>query len=486
MPPQPRQYLRRVKYWPAAHSIEPFAARMMALTVLFACLSCVPPDVFAQAPANQSAMISYAAQRGDTLYTVAQRYLQEIDDWRVIARINRVPAPRQLKPGTTLRLPVALLRREPLAARVVATSGNATYAIGNAPPLPLVPGVSLSEGDSIATGKTGFATIEFDDGSHVSLAHETVVTLATLTRTLLGEASERRLELRRGEVESEVTHAKKPRDRFEIRAAPIVAGVRGTHFRVNGGEQTSAVEVLDGAVAVAAAAAAGPANSSQGDGTLGVPSADGQLVPAGFGSLTRAGRAVGTPVALLPAPELVHPGRIQDGAQVDFELAALEGARQYRVEIARDAGMLDRLKETRIEARGEAPHASLGELPDGNYFVRVSAIDDAGLEGMARVYALERRRMQLAASAMRSPGSREYTFRWFVSRTGVPTRYRFILSRDEDLREPLVDEVDISTDHIVVAGLREGVYYWTVVAEQFENGQFYETASRVHSFTLAK
>lgn len=484
MPSQPRQYLRRVKYRPAAHSIEPFAARMMALTVLFACLSCVPPDVFAQAPASRSAMISYAAQRGDTLYTVAQKYLQEIDDWRVIAHINRVPAPRQLKPGTMLRLPVALLRREPLAARVVATSGNATYAIGNAPPLPLVPGVSLSEGDSIATGKTGFATIEFDDGSHVSLAPETVVTLATLTRTLLGEASERRLELRGGEVESEVTHAKRPRDRFEIRAAPIVAGVRGTHFRVNGGAQTSAVEVLDGTVAVAAAAA--PATSSQRDDTLGAPSAGAQLVPAGFGSLTRAGRAVGTPVALLPAPELVHPGRIQDGAEVDFELVALQRARQYRVEIARDAGMLDRLKETRIEARGEAPHASLGELPDGNYFVRVSAIDDTGLEGMARVYALERRHMQLAASATRLPGSREYTFRWFASRTGVPTRYRFILSRDEDMREPLVDEVDISTDHIVVAGLRAGVYYWTVVAEQFENGQFYETASRVRSFTLAK
>ena len=53
------------------------------------------------------------------------------------------------------------------------------------------------------------------------------------------------------------------------------------------------------------------------------------------------------------------------------------------------------------------------------------------------------------------------------------------------MRDPLVDEVDISTDHIAVAGLPAGVYYWTVVAEQFENGQFYETVSRVRSFTLA-
>lgn len=482
MPPEPRQYLRRVKQWSAAHSMERLAARTMALKIAFACLSCMPAGVFAQAQPNQSVTIPYAAQRGDTLYTVAQRYLHEIDDWRVIARINHIPAPRQLRPGTMLRLPVALLRREPLAARVVATSGEATYAIGNAPPLPLTTGVSLSEGDSIATGKGGFATIEFDDGSHVSLAPETAVTLAALTRTLLDEARERRLELRRGELENEVTHAKEPRDRFEIHAAPIVAGVRGTHFRVNGGARAAAVEVLDGAVAVAAAASGTPDTSAQRDGAPNMPSVRAQLVRGGFGNLTYAEhRSVGAPVALLPAPELVHPGRVQDGAELNFELVALEGAHEYRVEIARDAGMLDRLRETRVEA----PHAGLGELPDGNYFVRVSASDAAGLDGMSRVYGFERRGAQVLASATRAVGSSEYTFRWFASRTGVPTRYRFILSRSEDMRDPLVDEVDISTDHIAVAGLPAGVYYWTVVAEQFENGQFYETVSRVRSFTLA-
>lgn len=476
MSPEPHQFLRRVKHWSRVRSIERFAARTVALNIAFACLSCVPPDVFAQASTNGSVTIPYAAQHGDTLYTVAQRYLHELDDWRVIARTNHIPAPRQLKPGTMLRLPAALLRREPLAVRVVATSGEATYAIGSAPPLPLAPGVSLTEGDSIATGKTGFATIEFDDGSHVSLAPDTIVTLVTLARTVLTQAMDRRLELRRGEVENEVTHAKKPRDRFEVHAPPIVAGVRGTHFRVNGDAQAASVEVLDGTVAVAPAATA-----SQRDDIRGTPSADGQLVPGGFGSLTHADRTVGAPVALLRAPELVHPGRIQDGNELDFELVALDGARDYRVEIARDAGMLDRLRETRVEA----PHARLGELPDGSYFVRVSAIDAAGLEGVSRVYGFERRSAQLIASATRSAGSRDFTFRWFASRTGVPTRYRFILSRNEDMREPLIDEVDLSTDHVVVAGLPAGVYYWTVVAEQFENGQFYETASSVRSFTLA-
>ena len=32
--------------------------------------------------------------------------------------------------------------------------------------------------------------------------------------------------------------------------------------------------------------------------------------------------------------------------------------------------------------------------------------------------------------------------------------------------------------------LPRGVYYWTVVGEQFENGKFYEKASAIRSFTL--
>lgn len=475
MSPEPGQFSLHAERRSRAHSIERFAARAAALTIAFVCLSCMPRGASAEPPANKAMTVPYAAQRGDTLYTVAQRYLREIDDWRAIARINHIPAPRKLMPGAVLRIPVTLLRHEPLAVRVVATSGEAAYAIGRAPQLPLAAGVSLGEGDSIMTGKTGFATIEFDDGSHVSLAPDSEVTLATLTRTLLTEARDRRLELRRGEVENEVTHAKKKNDRFEIRASPIVAGVRGTHFRVSSGARAAAVEVLDGTVAVDAAATPATQGSQR-------DAARARLVRAGFGSLTRPDQAVGVPVALLPAPELAHPGRVQDGAELDFELVAVDGARAYRLEIGRDAGMLDRLREIRVDEL----RAMLGELPDGSYFVRVSAIDAEGLEGGSRVYGFERRHAQLIASAAPSAGSRDYMFRWLTSRTGVPTRYRFILSRNDDMREPLIDEVDVLTDHLVVADLPAGVYYWTVVAEQFENGRFYETVSPVHSFTLAK
>ncbi|CAN7561170.1 FecR domain-containing protein [Trinickia sp. LjRoot230] len=418
--------------------------------------------------------VPYRALPGDTLYSVAERYLRDRNDWRVLAQLNHVAAPRRLQPGSTLRLPVALLKRDSLAARVVATSGAVERLSRAAPPLPLANGTSLGESDAIGTGADGFATIEFDDGTHISIAPQSTVEFRELARTVVNGSTVRRIDLRRGEVDNEVTHAKSKQDRFEIHAPSIVAGVRGTRFRVSTEPRASAVEVLDGTVAV------------DGEHALALhvnkkSMTSGQLLPAGYGNVTQAGKPVGTAVALLHAPELMQPDRVQSDPDVRFELMPLEGARRYHFEIARDAGMLDRIRELRTNG----PNASFDDLADDTYFVRVSGIDDAGLEGIGRIYAFERRRSQVIATATPAHGTRNYTFRWLASRAGVPTQFRFILSRNDDLRDPLIDAVDLSVDRLAVAGLPPGVYYWVVVAEQFERGRFYETASGVHSFTLA-
>jgi hypothetical protein len=190
---------------------------------------------------------------------------------------------------------------------------------------------------------------------------------------------------------------------------------------------------------------------------------------------------VGAPRPLLCAPELVAPQKIQDGATVAFDVVPVAGAKHYRLDIARDAGTLDLIRQL----RADTAHASFESLPDGTYFVRVQAIDDEGLAGFARVYAFERRRNSVSGSASRETGSRTYDFTWLASRSGVPTHFRFILSPHEDLHDPIIDAVDLEAHRFSVANLPAGVYYWTVVAEQFENGRFYETAAGVRSFTLA-
>jgi hypothetical protein len=154
----------------------------------------------------------------------------------------------------------------------------------------------------------------------------------------------------------------------------------------------------------------------------------------------------------------------------------------YRVQISRDADQLDLIRDQRVAA----PHADFGDLPDGTYFVRIAAIAANGLDSLPQVYAFERRQVGLDVSAGPRANSHDYEFRWFVSRAQVDTRFRFVLGKTPDLREPVVDRTDLSGGQFVVSDLPAGVYYWTIIAEQFQNGRLYETGSAVRSFTIAR
>jgi hypothetical protein len=434
-------------------------------------------------PRAKTAYVSYVTHEGDTLYDIAGRYMRDPDDWAMLSRLNHVPAPRRMPAGIALRLPADRLRQDPESARVIATSGPVEHAFGKHPFVPLTEGTTLGEGDRIRTGDNGFVTLELPDGSHVTVSQNGALDIGKLRRTALTGAGDRVLDLSHGEVDSQVTHATKKDDRFQIRSPSVVAGVRGTRFRVayDGDAQTTAVEVLDGAVGVDPAGRGGHVSAPPPP--PGTPlQASAQLVNARFGSVTRADGAIGGPVELLPAPALTQPAKVQDGKTVAFDLVPAEHAVAYRVQIARDADQLDLIRDLRVSV----PHADFGELADGTYFVRIAAIDGNGLEGLPQVYAFERRQLGLSASAAQRAGTRDYEFRWFVSRDAATTRFRFVLAASADLQHPLVDRPDLTGGQLVVSDLPAGVYYWTIVAEQFENGRFYEKSSAVRSFTLAR
>ncbi|MBF3399259.1 FecR domain-containing protein [Burkholderia pseudomallei] len=426
----------------------------------------------AQSAKNRSvATVDYTTRSGDTLYDVSARYLQGTDDWPLVAQLNDVPVPKHLQPGVVLKLPAARLRKERLSARVIAAHGTVESAgRGSAQFAPVAVDATLTEGDRLRTGSNAFVTLELSDGTHLSLPPDSQIDLATLRRTVLTGTLERVIDLRRGSVDSEVTHLKKKDDRFQIRSPSVVAGVRGTRFRVNydkDGRASTTVEVLDGTVGVAPRAKR---------------SAD-TLVHANFGNVTSASGVVGSPIALLDAPQLANPAKIQDDPQVAFDLVPLGGAQSYHVQIARDAGLYDLFKEVQVPA----PRATFADVPDGTYFVRIAAIDSHGLEGQPRIYAFERRRFGVDASA--APADGGYAFRWSTTQDGAAagaTRFRFVLSRSKDLSNPIVDQVDAQGGRIAVSNLTPGDYYWSVIAERYEGGRFHEKASAVNAFTIAR
>ncbi|GBH27165.1 peptidase M23 [Burkholderia vietnamiensis] len=446
---------------------RPAGGRMTALRVAGALAFAVAAhQAAAQPSAATGKTVVSRTQAGATLYDVATRYLQGPDDWQLLQRINHVPAPKHLQPGTALKLPVVRLRKEKLTARIVAVQGSGQRWSGGAY-APLANNTTLAEGERVRTGANGFVTLELADGTHMSLPPDSQLELKTLRRTVLTGMLDRVFELTRGEVDSEVTHLKKRDDRFQIRSPSVVAGVRGTRFRVNydaDGNAAPPVEVLDGP--------AGVAGKQQ--------LADATLVHADFGSVATSSGTVGAPIPLLPAPALAHPDKVQDEPDIAFDVVPLEHANAYHLQLGRDAGMLDLFSETRTVST----RAVFREVPNGTYFVRVAAIDDNGLEGTPHIYAFERRRMGLDASA--SPGPSGYEFRWAADGSGEDGRYRFVLSRSKDLSAPVVDEMGLQARRINVEHLPPGDYYWAVTVEAFDGGKFYQKTSPVSAFTLSR
>jgi hypothetical protein len=84
----------------------------------------------------------HVVQAGDTVISIGAKVLQEPRDWVRIVRHNRIPNPNHLRPGSTLLIPVALLRREAAEAQITAVQGEVR-----------ADGTPLAVGDRIGQGR---------------------------------------------------------------------------------------------------------------------------------------------------------------------------------------------------------------------------------------------------------------------------------------------------------------------------------------------
>lgn len=415
--------------------------------------------------------VDYTVRVNDTLYDLASYYLTDPGCWTVLKKLNRVADPKHLQPNSTLRIPLALLKQSLLAARAIAVSGSVERTLGQGPFLPLNFDAALTEGDHVRTGPNSFATIQLSDGSHVTLHANTTILIKHLRATVLNGIVDRQFELNQGEVETKVTPLK-PQDRYNIISPSVIAGVRGTEFRVvygdGAGAGNTAVEVLEGKVA------------AQG------PNAPPVLVPQQFGVISDSAGNVGAPIQMLPAPSLAEPGQVQKGLQIVFEIAAMPEARAYRATIATDAGFLHIVNEI----RAESPRALFDDMPSGSYFVRLSAIDRNGIEGLSQIYSFRRARPSEASAA--ATRTANFEFRWTEDAhagagAGAQQTYRFVLATNSQLHDPMLDQTALAGTRLVLSDLKPGKYFWSVAAAVSpNNGESHEKPASIRSFTVGQ
>jgi len=407
----------------------------------------------AGAPPDLDPQVSYTIKPGDTLIGLARQYLSSRGAYRDLQSVNHIRRTRRLKPGSTLIVPGPLLKSEPIAAVVAAFSGPVTVDVGRGPAPPTL-NMAVGQGAVLATGANAFITLQLPDESRITLPSQSRLRVTRLRHILLTDGVDRVFAVERGRSESTVSPLPNPQSRYLITTPVASSAVRGTVFRVGFDEAAgrSATEVVKGVVGVAGAAAGGGEAA----------------VAEGYGARTGAD---GAPVQskLLPAPKIVNGGKDQAEPTLAFALDPLPGAKAYRLQLANDAGFVDIFRE----ANFEDPAASFAGLPDGTYFVRATAIDENGLEGLASVYSFTRELNALSGAPPTASGDgkmRRYLFRWTTAGAGVK-RFRFQLFDTSNAKTPLVDEPGLADPMVTVTDLKAGDYAWRVIVSTFAKGK---------------
>ncbi|HYD82204.1 MAG TPA: FecR domain-containing protein [Paucimonas sp.] len=361
-----------------------------------------------------AAGIIYHAQAGDTLMSVAQQFTGKAANWAALGKLNDIRKDDSIPIGTGIVIPADLLLDEPTEAKVAALSGTIVTKGADGGRIALAVGARIIEGMEIETSANGFLTITLPDSSRVSIPSNSRVKLAKLRVTRYTKSPRTEVTLLRGRVESRVAPLEAIKGRFEVHTPRSVAGVRGTHFRVGWNGKTAANEVLDGSVAV------GKDRQTE---TVRLAAARGSVAGAA---------GVGPAVDLLPAPQVAAPAGTDYPAPA-FTLVPVSGAAAYHVQVSTDRDAQNVIAESR------SPQTTLkvDGIRDGDYFMHVSAIDQAGLEGLVRTQAF---RLQIRPESRARPAasgaplversdSKTVTLRWPAQ---AGKQYRLQVSRDPD------------------------------------------------------
>ncbi|MFN3538160.1 MAG: peptidoglycan-binding protein, partial [Brevundimonas sp.] len=139
-----------------------------------------------------------------------------------------------------------------------------------------------------------------------------------------------------------------------------------------------------------------------------------------------------------------------------------------------DAGMVDAFAET--EGAAGTPLTFEG-IEVGEYFVRLTAISAAGLEGVPAVYSVLRVRSGaggLLATTRGSGRNRSHLFRW-RHEGELPAAFRFQLSAAGSDAPPLIDLPALSDAEVSLSGLEPGVYVWRVLVTTRAYGRIIST-----------
>jgi hypothetical protein len=335
--------------------------------LLFVCAS-LTASLFGLPLVAQAAepSIAYTVQPKDELSKMSEASFQSPEDWKEVAKLNRLKNPNAIQPGQVLQIPLRMLKKR--ASEGVLTSVAGEVRLSGKPAFV---GDAVPEGAQLQTGANSSVQVRLGDGSLITLMPNTQTTLVTSQSIDMGSFSNKPssnwftglLRLTKGSVEVLAAKLVKRNTPLRIETPTSVVGVRGTEFRVaydDPATQNARTEVLTGLVRADSSNQKIGADLPKGTGTVLNPKTE---------------RVKVSP--LLKAPKL--PDRVVVAKpEARWAMPTLAGAERFKVQISGFKDFSNVVREMTVSQ--QAP-ADFSGLPNGVWQLRVRGIDADTLEG---------------------------------------------------------------------------------------------------------
>lgn len=398
----------------------------------------------------------YTTVSGDSLWNLSERHLDRVTRYAELKKINGITMPKSMKPGTKIRIPMKWIRNNPVPAEILTIQGTAELIHTDGQVTQEIkPGTLVHLDDRLKSGPDSSVAVKFADNSILTLHSDSIIRFDHLSAHGVTGMVDSRLHLIKGRMDTRVKPAQGPGSRFEIQTPSAISAVRGTEYRASvvPETQSSNVEVLEGKVAVSGAQKK-------------------KLIKAGYGTQVVSGKPPIPPRKLLEPPRLNAVPEIIRTIHSILTWESTEGAEQYRVEIA----VAPDFNTILWQQFSHYLRVSLPDLPDGQYHIRVRAVDELGLEGKTinqaiRINARPQAPIQLKPVEDFVLRGKTPELRWTAS--SEADKYQLEIAADKEFKQVLMKRDDIADTSFKASDLSDiGKYYWrlTSIAADGEKG----------------
>jgi hypothetical protein len=395
--------------------------------------------------ADDDLSIEFIVKDGDNLYKICEKILENPEDWRWVAMVNRISDPHRIFPGQKLIIPTRLLKGIPIDGLVTFIKGVVSIKLAEAEDWKrLQLNDKITQGNWIRTSDQGTIEISFQNHFSVLLRPNTLIEI-TAAREKSAIYLMYKLFLDIGKAISKIKQSTGKETRFEIKTPSAVAAARGTEFRTGvDSDVTTRLEVLAGTVDVQAAKQK-------------------VAIQAGQGTVVKKDQRSAVPVKLLPPPAIVNLQPLYRAMPLDFQFENIAGAGAYRVMLARDKTFKDLVKNKVITPQETL---TIVGVEDGPYFLQSRSIDDTGLEGPSLEPTEIRVRVNPLPPFIQSPSEgadlREKTvpFKWLNVAKAV--RYQLQIAEDRQFNHIVADLADINDSSVQTENLDFKTYYFRI------------------------